>query len=57
MSKIPALTTSSTMIWIIGLSITGNITLGMTFEAGKNRVPCPAAKIRALLIFLSVIFK
>ena len=47
-SSIPAATHSSTMYWIVGLSTTGTISLGMALEAGRKRVPRPAAGITAV---------
>src|SRR5579863_585506 len=49
----PEATASSTTIWIAGLSTTGRISLGMTFEAGSIRVPNPAANTTALRTFIS----
>ena len=46
----PAATHSSTMYWIIGLSTTGNISLGIAFVAGNIRVPKPATGITAFVI-------
>src|SRR5262245_1831725 len=39
----PEATASSTTYWIVGLSTSGNISLGCAFVAGRNRVPRPAA--------------
>ena len=41
--SIPAATASSTAYWMIGLSTSGNISLGWALVAGRNRVPQPAA--------------
>src|SRR5438270_9240327 len=46
--SIPDATAPSTMYWITGLSTIGSISLGTAFEAGRNRVPRPAAGITAL---------
>src|SRR5689334_489077 len=54
MSVMPAATASSITYWIDGLSTTGSISLGMLFEAGRNRVPSPAAGMTALLTGLSL---
>jgi hypothetical protein len=35
---------------MVGMSIIGNISFGIDFVAGKNRVPSPAAGITALRI-------
>ena len=51
-SLMPASTNSSTTYWIIGLSISGNISFGMALVCGKNRVPKPAAAMIALVGFL-----
>src|SRR5215510_1394824 len=48
MSRMPAATASSTMSWIDGTSTMGSISLGMALEAGRLRVPRPAAGITAL---------
>src|SRR3712207_4453632 len=53
MSVRPAATASSTTYWIAGLSISGSISLGCAFVAGRNRVPSPAAGITALRIFVT----
>ena len=52
MSVIPALTASSTMYWIAGLSTIGNISFGIAFVAGSTLVPKPAAGITAFVIFI-----
>src|SRR5919199_3032837 len=49
MSVIPAPTASSTTYWMVGLSMTGTISLGWLFVAGRNLVPSPAAGITAFL--------
>jgi hypothetical protein len=41
----PESTISWTMKSMAGRSISGNISLGIVFEAGKKRVAYPAAKI------------
>src|SRR4029450_13209267 len=51
MSVIPARTASSTTSWIAGVSITGSISLGVAFVAGRNRVPSPATGITACWTF------
>src|SRR3954451_13760446 len=48
-SSRPARAHSSTTYWIAGLSTTGNISLGVAFVAGRNRVPRPAAGMTALV--------
>src|SRR3954466_14277146 len=48
MSVMPARTASSTTYWIEGLSTTGSISFGELFDAGRNRVPSPAAGMTAL---------
>src|SRR5213083_1246122 len=52
MSVIPAPTASSTTYWMVGLSMTGTISLGWLLVAGRNRVPSPAAGITALRTFV-----
>src|SRR5262249_35214273 len=42
-SASPEATASSTTYWMVGLSTSGNISLGWALVAGKNRVPRPAA--------------
>src|ERR1700726_2193951 len=49
-SSIPAATASSTIYCSVGLSTSGNISLGMTLVAGKTRVPRPATGNTALRI-------
>src|SRR5438034_6171137 len=51
MSSSPARTASSTTYWMAGLSTTGSISLGWALDAGRNRVPSPAAGMTALRIF------
>src|SRR5437660_864205 len=46
-SSMPARAASSTTSWIAGTSITGSMTFGCAFVAGRNRVPSPAAGITA----------
>jgi hypothetical protein len=41
--SIPEATASSTAYWMIGLSTTQSISLGMALVAGRKRVPRPAA--------------
>ena len=48
-SSIPEATASSITYWIVGLSKTGNISLGCALVAGKNLVPKPAAGITAFI--------
>src|SRR3954471_8325721 len=45
----PARHASSTTYWMAGLSTTGIISLGCALEAGRNRVPRPAAGMTALV--------
>src|SRR5260370_41860311 len=47
-SDSPAATGSSTTSWIVGVSMTGTISLGMAFATGRNLVPRPAAGMTAL---------
>ncbi len=54
-SSIPLANASSTMYWIVGLSTIGNISFGVAFVAGKNRVPNPAAGMTALRIFCMIL--
>jgi len=49
-SLMPEATASSTTYWMIGLSITGSISLGIALVAGKNLVPQPAAGMTTLVI-------
>lgn len=49
MSSMPEATASSTTYWIVGLSNTGNISLGCALVAGRKRVPRPAAGITAFM--------
>src|SRR6266480_645406 len=44
----PEATAPSMMYWITGLSTTGSISLGTALEAGRKRVPRPAAGMTAL---------
>src|SRR5437879_1671986 len=46
--SIPADTASSTAYWMMGRSTSGIISLGIAFEAGRKRVPNPAAGRTAL---------
>src|SRR3954463_4559610 len=39
----PALTASSTISWMVGMSTMGSISLGTALVAGRKRVPRPAA--------------
>src|ERR1035437_1099970 len=48
-SRSPAATASSTTSWIVGVSMTGSISLGMAFAAGRNLVPRPAAGMTTLV--------
>src|SRR5712692_7209615 len=48
-SDSPAATASSTTSWIVGVSMTGTIALGMAFATGRNLVPRPAAGMTALV--------
>ena len=41
--SIPEATASSTAYWMIGRSMSGIISLGIDFVAGRKRVPKPAA--------------
>ena len=50
-SSIPAATHSSTMIWMLGTSTSGNISFGIALVAGRNRVPRPATGNTALRTF------
>ena len=54
MSSIPEAIASSTMYWIVGLSTIGNISLGIAFVTGRNRVPSPAAGIIAFVTFFAI---
>src|SRR3981081_225759 len=47
-SSIPEATAPSTMYWITGLSTMGSISLGTALDAGRKRVPRPAAGMTAL---------
>src|SRR4051794_16892812 len=47
-SSIPAATHSSTISWTLGVSTSGNISFGIAFVAGRNRVPSPATGRTAL---------
>src|SRR6267378_1295301 len=47
-SSIPEATAPSMMYCTTGLSTMGSISLGTAFDAGRNRVPRPAAGITAL---------
>lgn len=51
-SVIPDCTASSTMYWIAGLSTIGSISFGIDLEAGRTRVPRPAAGMIALVTFI-----
>jgi hypothetical protein len=51
MSEMPARTASSTTSWIAGVSISGSISFGVAFVAGRNRVPSPATGITACRTF------
>src|SRR6266540_6679741 len=53
MSSRPACTASSTTYWMAGLSTTGTISFGCAFEAGRKRVPSPAAGMTAFRTFTS----
>src|ERR671934_1930231 len=46
--SMPEATAPSTMYWITGLSTMGSISFGIAFEAGRKRVPSPAAGMTAL---------
>ena len=46
-SSMPDATASSTTTSIAGVSTTGKISLGITFDEGSIRVPIPAARITA----------
>src|SRR5256885_3407100 len=48
----PAASASSTPYWMMGLSTSGSISLGMALVAGRNRVPRPAAGNTALRTFM-----
>ena len=52
-SSMPAATHSSTMIWMLGTSTSGNISLGTALVAGRNRVPRPATGTTALRTFFA----
>ena len=47
-SSMPEATAPSMMYWMTGLSTIGSISLGTALDAGKKRVPRPAAGITAL---------
>src|ERR1700735_1809899 len=53
-SSMPDATASSTTTWIAGVSTTGRISLGITFEDGSIRVPMPAARMTAFLTFIAL---
>src|SRR3954463_8693725 len=48
----PAASASSTPYWMMGLSTSGSISLGMALVAGRKRVPRPAAGKTALRTFM-----
>src|SRR5271166_3221063 len=52
-SAMPEATASSTTTWIAGVSTTGKISLGITFDAGSIRVPMPAARMTAFFTFIA----
>src|ERR1041385_2496632 len=52
MSVMPAPTASSTTYWMVGLSMTGTISFGWLFVAGRNLVPRPGAGITGFLTFV-----
>src|SRR5215467_3263067 len=54
-SSRPEATASSTTYWMVGLSTSGNISLGWAFVAGRKRVPKPAAGKTALRTFIILI--
>jgi hypothetical protein len=45
MCSIPDAIASSTPYWMMGLSTSASISLGITLVAGKNRVPNPPPEI------------
>src|SRR5689334_17913113 len=45
MSRMPASVISFTIKSIAGVSMSGNISLGMVLDPGRNRVPYPAARM------------
>src|SRR5450432_3569538 len=45
----PAAAASSTTSWMTGVSMTGSISLGVAFVAGRNRVPSPATGMTAFV--------
>src|SRR6266700_4544527 len=53
-SSTPAATASSTIYCNVGLSTSGNISLGITLLAGRTRVPRPATGNTALRILLYI---
>src|SRR3984957_4224451 len=55
-SSMPDATASSTTTWIAGVSTTGKISLGITFDEGSIRVPMPAARMTAFLTFIALRF-
>src|SRR5271166_1352778 len=55
-SVMPEATASSTITWIAGVSTTGKISLGITFDDGSIRVPIPAARMTALVTFIAMRF-
>src|SRR6266849_1267383 len=54
-SSTPAATASSTIYCNVGLSTSGNISLGMTLLAGRMRVPRPATGNTALRICIEYV--
>src|SRR5262245_61599043 len=52
-SSSPDATASSTTYWMVGLSTSGNISLGCALVAGRKRVPSPAAGNTAFLTLMS----
>src|SRR5580704_6359795 len=55
-SSMPDATASSTTTSIAGVSTTGKISLGITFDEGSIRVPIPAARMTAFFTFIAVRF-
>src|SRR5262249_41646175 len=52
-SSSPDATASSTTYWMVGLSTSGNISLGCALVAGRKRVPSPAAGNTAFLTLMN----
>src|SRR5579859_2225013 len=53
----PAASASSTPYWMMGLSTSASISLGMDLVAGRKRVPKPAAGKIALRTLIDIVFR